>query len=455
MRLVCVEEGEVGAFVRLVSRLGCSCRVVCSGGVCRVYLEYVPSSLRVLKGFAAWIGYLLGRCRPVVPVPAASLPGLPGLLGAVHVSDGGDVCFERVGGGSVCLPVDVFWSHMGVFGSTGSGKSTTTAYVVSRLASCGVVGVVFDWHGEYRGLLGAFGSGFYEYSYPGLPRLPLLPGGDVDAAVDVFSDVLGLSDNQALLMLDLLESIRSYCLTGELRGRLGILLQLGGGPPRALDDVCRGGEGSLRGFMRLVMELYNRLYVVESRGEKEAWAALLRRLRMALREPGLFSLEAGSLEDVVQLPSEGIVVFNLSRIRSGRSRALYALLLGRLLYEEAYRTNRLMNTVLVFEEAHNLNPRRGGMTGGVLSRLAEEARKYRLGIIVVDQSPGLLDKSLLANLNTVIMHRVHSSRDLEALKSVAPSSRELEKTLPTLRTGEAILASTALPAPVPIIIRAR
>ncbi len=452
MELVCLEDGDVVDFLRFVYRSGCRCRVVCSGGMCRLYVDHVPSSLGVRRGLAAWLSYLAGKCRVVVPLPRESLPLLGGGLGSG--GGGGGVCFDVVGGGSACLGLDVFWRHLGVFGSTGSGKSTTAAYIASRLAEEGVLVLVFDWHGEYGSLLEGWGAKPYVYGRGELPRLPIIPAGDIDAAVEVLGDALGLTDNQSLLLTDLLEGIRSYCVAGEATGRLSVLLHVGGWPrlEELLGRLC-GGRGSLRVFTRFLAELYNKLYVVESRGERESWAALIRRLRLALREESVFELESGSMDDVLRLPPDGVIVFDLSGIRSTRSRALYALLMARLLYEDAYRSKNTVDSILVFEEAHHVAPRRGSIGGGVLSLLAEEARKYHIGLVVVEQSPSLLDASLLSNINTVILHRIHSAADLNALRTITPHVGELEKTLPLLKPGEAVLASTSLPAPTPIIIR--
>ncbi|MEM3647876.1 MAG: DUF87 domain-containing protein, partial [Thermoproteota archaeon] len=67
------------------------------------------------------------------------------------------ICFGSiVFNGSSIIPLrleaDKFKKHMAVYGSTGSGKTTTVKHVLRELAELGYPFMVLDWHNEYRHL---------------------------------------------------------------------------------------------------------------------------------------------------------------------------------------------------------------------------------------------------------------------------------------------------------------
>ena len=125
------------------------------------------------------------------------------------------------------------------------------------------------------------------------------------------------------------------------------------------------------------------------------------------------------------------VIADLSRVGSSETKSL---IMGVLVLKlQEYRmTGGLMNAslrhVTVLEEAHNLLRKSGnssstGESGGGASLLAKsvemlanaiaEMRTYGEGFIIADQSPGLLDMSVIRNTNTKIVMRLPDRGDRE------------------------------------------
>jgi hypothetical protein len=366
----------------------------------------------------------------LLPPPPAPIP--PRLGSSFH----GDIVVGYSGGQPVGLPKASLWSHIGVFGATGSGKSHTAA----RLAGCAanvlnVAGLVLDWHNEYYRLLP---SNAKLFTSTRLPRVSLLSSAmSVDETLGVLEEVLELSKNQSLLLTIVL----SATATGDIAAAEAILAQLLGADNPRLRSVARRlvEARDLRDLLKAVLEVYNARTMDASKGELEAWAALIRRLAMLAldeRYARFFTLrEAGELP-----VTEGeVAIIDLSSILNPGVRKLYAMLLLEALYvaaQQAYAPPILA----VVEEAHNF------ATAATLLHLLGEARKYKLGVVVVTHTPHLLEQQALANLNTLIIHRVVSADDIRAIEMLLPELQGIS--LSRLPNGVAALYTPGMEEPV-------
>jgi hypothetical protein len=130
-----------------------------------------------------------------------------------------------------------------------------------------------------------------------------------------------------------------------------------------------------------------------------------------------------------ELPNEKLfdenVIVDLSRVGSTETKALIMGLLV-LKLQEYRQTSGDMNSglkhVTVLEEAHNLLKRTSteqsnegsnllGKSVEMLANAIAEMRTYGEGFIVADQSPGLLDMSVIRNTNTKIILRLPDESD--------------------------------------------
>ena len=128
------------------------------------------------------------------------------------------------------------------------------------------------------------------------------------------------------------------------------------------------------------------------------------------------------------------VIVDLSRVGSNETKAL---IMGMLVLElQEYRMatgepdNKHLNHVTVLEEAHNLLKRTSteqssesanllGKSVEMLANSIAEMRAYGEGFIIADQSPGLLDMSVIRNTNTKIVMRLPDLSDRELVGKAA------------------------------------
>lgn len=128
------------------------------------------------------------------------------------------------------------------------------------------------------------------------------------------------------------------------------------------------------------------------------------------------------------------VIIDLSRVGSSETKAL---LMGILVLKlQEYRIAHSdesdcdLRHVTVLEEAHNLLKRTSteqssessnllGKSVEMLANAIAEMRTYGEGFIIADQSPGLLDMSVIRNTNTKIIMRLPDSSDRELVGKAA------------------------------------
>ena len=124
------------------------------------------------------------------------------------------------------------------------------------------------------------------------------------------------------------------------------------------------------------------------------------------------------------------VIVDLSRVGSSETKALImGLLVLKLLehrMEQSIKTepNEKLKHITVLEEAHNLLKRTSstqssessnllGKSVEMLANAIAEMRTYGEGFIIADQSPGMMDKSVIRNTNTKIILRLPDYTDRE------------------------------------------
>ncbi len=434
-----VDEAFVDALERFYRGLrGLGGRYVfeCRGGRCVSLVEGVGVSSLL----AASPGVAVERCglrgcggegSALLPPPPAPLPPRPR-----RRPPGGDFALGYTGGlDPVCLRVGDLWGHVGVFGATGSGKTHTAA----RLARC--VGeaaaarvVVLDWHNEYHRLLPRAAL----YSHPRLPPAVLLgeEGLGVDAAVGVLEAVLGLTPNQSVLLTALLAAA-----AGDAEPLEGLL---GSSHVARMVAARLSGARDMAGLLRAALEAYReRALEAAPKGELEVWTALIRRLAALGAHRGYRGLILLRGDPGLPRGADAPVVLNLASIQSLPVRRLYALAVAQTVFAEA-QAGRGEPTILVMEEAHNML-----VSGGAVEQILSEARKYSVALVLVTHTPRILPPRAIANLNTVIAHRVASPEDLRAASQVVPGAAE---TLPRLPRGAAVVYTTGWQEPIVTIV---
>jgi len=135
-------------------------------------------------------------------------------------------------------------------------------------------------------------------------------------------------------------------------------------------------------------------------------------------------------------------------------------LISRLLYDSMYwgrfenYTGRSRPLLMVYEEAHSYLPRSEksshvyGYARKAVEKIFKEGRKFGIGAMVVTQRPSEISETILAQVGTFIALRLTNSGDKSTVQSSAPNNmNSLIELLPSLRIGEAIIVGEAINIP--------
>lgn len=144
------------------------------------------------------------------------------------------------------------------------------------------------------------------------------------------------------------------------------------------------------------------------------------------------------------------VIVDLSRVGSTETKAL---LMGLLIIKlQEYRmscakgSNKKLSHLTVLEEAHNLlkktctehsaeSSNLAGKSVEMLANAIAEMRTYGEGFIIADQSPGLMDMSVIRNTNTKIILRLPDATDRDLVGKAANLNDQQIVELARLKTG--------------------
>jgi hypothetical protein len=317
----------------------------------------------------------------------------------------------------IYIPVESIVRHIAIFGSTGSGKSTTAASLAIRSRRKNVRVIILDWHGEYRDLIGNNS----EYSY-------------VVVNTSLIASMLEKLATRSSLLLEILESV----------------LELSPAQSHLLSTVMKSIRSTVNNKGNLFEKIaaYIEAYREDARWVSETKFSLLRKIQPFLEEP----FEDGSKMDINEIFASGFIIMDLSAIDRETIKALSSLTVLKILEILSKENRDFMSEkkLVIVDEAHHVFKRSEGAS--VIRDMLSETRKWNLGVAIISQSPSSLGEDSLKNTNTKIIHSIKSDIDRKIIRESTIMPRELEEILPALEVGEAVLASPAYPIAIPVKI---
>lgn len=106
--------------------------------------------------------------------------------------------------------------------------------------------------------------------------------------------------------------------------------------------------------------------------------------------------------------------------------------------------------LVVMEEAHRyLSSDQNSLASETVQKIAKEGRKYGVGAMVVSQRPSEVNETILSQCGTIFALRLSNPSDRTRVKGILPDGLvSLLDVLPVLRTGEAIVMGEAAKLPM-------
>jgi len=367
----------------------------------------------------------------------------------------------------------LFQRHAVIVGSTGSGKSWTTARLLDQIAELPQANVVlFDIHGEYRPLKGeAFkhlriaGPSDIEHKRgldDGVLHLPYWLLG-YEALVSMFVDRSDQNaPNQSMIMTRTIVDAKKGTLDPVTHKEILENFTIDSPVPFDINAV-------LQNLKDLDEEM-----VPSARGEKQGpyhgkLSRLIGRLeakrhdrRLAfLFQPPTECMDMEWLERMVHVISAGrgaqngneggIKIIDFSEVPSDVL-PLMVSLLAQIVFSTSLwtKSDQRHPIAIMCDEAHLYIPERMNADSSdavaveIFERIAKEGRKYGIGLVVISQRPSEVNRTVLSQCNNVVAMRLTNGDDQSVIKRLLPDSLgSFGDLLPVLDIGEALVVGDA------------
>jgi len=367
-----------------------------------------------------------------------------------------------------------FQRHAIIVGSTGSGKSWTTARILEQVASLpNGNALVFDIHGEYGPLRGP-GIRHFRIAGPSdLDQVKTLNDGVLylpfwllgyEAMISIFVDRSDQNaPNQAMIMSrEIVDAKHAYLVAGKHQD--------------ILDNFTI--DSPIPFDLDLVLQKLNALNIemIQGSGSREKQgdfhgrlSRLIQRLENKSKDRRLGFLFKGGpetqdfvwLEKIVAVliagtkdqvdGKGGVKIIDFSEVPSDILPLIVSLVANLSFSVQQWTKIGLRHPIALFcDEAHLYIPERnvsggaGDVSVEIFERIAKEGRKYGVGLVVISQRPSEVNRTVLSQCNNLLTMRLTNGEDQSVVRRLLPDSLGgFVDLLPILDTGEALVVGDA------------
>ena len=337
--------------------------------------------------------------------------------------------------------------HFALLGSTGTGKSTTTALILHSICDAAPNGhiVMIDPHGEYSSAFRTNGM-LLDVTNLQMPYWLM----NFEEHCEVFLTTSGperLEDADILAKCLLQAKVKHR--KPEHVGKVTVDTPI----PYLLSDL-----------LTIIQAEMGKLDKASTSAPFQRIKTKIEELKGDLRYQFMFSgmLVSDTMTDFIskifRMPADGkpISVIDVSGVPSEVTSTVVAVL-SRLVFDFAIwsREERTRPILLVCEEAHRYIPSERNVdsssVGRILSRIAKEGRKYGVALGLITQRPSDLAEGVLSQCGTIIAMRLNNERDQNFVKAAMPEgAKGFLDAIPALRNREGIVCGEGVTIPVRI-----
>lgn len=370
--------------------------------------------------------------------------------------------------------------HLAILAMTGAGKSVTARRIIEQLSRKNYPIVIFDPHGDYTGLSEVQGLKVKRY----YAQFPIFEE-DAETVAEIIN-TLGykLTDTMRSRFGDLFHAATSFIIDDkeEMQERETWLSEAIKNPQIStygvrrdmwlIANLAEAGELAIRnennnenkaklldfgwtGFDKYTKTDGRTLEGIKKRAYRTASA--LNRMEKTNK---IVAKSAEPLPvDRKELVQYGqISVIALAGYTSDFQATIYSLIADSI-FESRITGDLKLPTLLLLEEAHNFAPARATTPAelraiSTTKQIAQEGRKFGVGLILVSQRPSRLDETTLSQANSFIIMRMVNPADQNFVRKVIETLGEEDaRMLPDLDVGEAILSGQLINFPVLVRIK--
>jgi DNA helicase HerA-like ATPase len=366
--------------------------------------------------------------------------------------------------------------HLAILAMTGAGKSWAARRLVEEIAAKNFPIVIFDPHGDYTGLadvpeLQGRVSRYYAH-FPVFDE-------DADTVMSIVNTLGYELTPKMQVLFGAVFSAAKTCYDVEARERQEAAEWLAGqvGRPQIAEfgirpdfylvaDIAQVAAAAIRAQDQPTLQRLaglgwqdvlgytgtdaSTLTGIVSRTRKAA--AAMRRMEETNRR---VARDAEPLpQNRTELVRRGhISIVSLAGYTSDFQATLYTIVAEEI-FDARMRNELRWPVLLVLEEAHNFVPGKAETPAeqrsiATTKQIAQEGRKFGVGLVLISQRPSRLDETTLSQCNSYIILRMVNPSDQNFVRRVVESLTEDEaRMLPALDVGEAILSGQFVNFPV-------
>jgi DNA helicase HerA-like ATPase len=348
---------------------------------------------------------------------------------------------------------DLLCKHFAILGTTGTGKSCTTALILRSILEHNPAAhiVLLDPHNEYAPAFGNWGEVLSQRNMQ-LPYWLL--------TFEELIEVLIGNPQERKAEVEILQELIPLAKTryGGGRGNREVALRRSAAETKFTVDTPVPYR--ISDLMQVIDERMGRL---ENKRDLAPYRNLKNRLEIITQDPR-YAFMFGSLtvhDSMVQIigrifrvPVNGkpITILELAGLPSEIVSVVVSVIC-RMTFDFALWSKGKVPVTLVCEEAHRYVPAKSNQgfepCKRAIAKIAKEGRKYGASLCIVSQRPAEIDATILSQCNTVFALRMANDRDQEIVKTaISDTGSGLLEFLGALGQREAIAFGDGVTLPV-------
>ena len=353
---------------------------------------------------------------------------------------------------------DLLGKHFAILGTTGTGKSCTTALILRAILKENPAAhlVLLDPHNEYS-------TAFPEWAEVVSPRNMQLPYWllTFEEFIEVVLGHTADRKQEVELLQELIPVAKGRYTQSRADAKSNATLRKGLNPETkyTVDTPVPYRTSDLLAIID------DRMGKLENKKDISPYRNIKQRLEYICQDPR-YAFMFGSLTvhdsmaqilgRIFRVPVAGkpITILELTGIPHEVVNVVVSVLC-RMTFDFALWSEGAVPVTLVCEEAHRYVPLNASMgfepCKRAIAKIAKEGRKYGASLCIVTQRPSEIDPTILSQCNTVFALRMSNDRDQEIVTSaISDTGQGLLEFLPALGQREAIAFGDGVALPVRI-----
>jgi uncharacterized protein len=349
---------------------------------------------------------------------------------------------------------DLLGKHFAILGTTGTGKSCTTALILRAILQKNPAAhmVLLDPHNEYATAFGEWGEVISQRNMQ-LPYWLL----NFEELVEVLMGNAQDRKAEVEILQELIPMAKSRYGTGRGNSQQGLR--------RSSDMKYTVDTPVPYRISDLMAMIDERMGKLENKRDLSPYRNVKSRLEAISLDPryafmfGSLTVYDGMAQILgrifrVPVNSKPITILELTGLPTEIVNVVVSVLC-RMTFDFALWSEGQVPVTLVCEEAHRyvpVNPNLGfEPCKRAIAKIAKEGRKYGASLCIVTQRPAEIDPTILSQCNTVFALRMSNDRDQDIVKSaIADTGSGLLEFLSALGQREAIAFGDGVSLPVRI-----